>query len=102
MNNQREGDAAKPAPDFGSAVSLINEPIYLNQRRVEELDPVDIPVPDKENIDPKKIEPIGNYGNNEDPSNVDGAEPEPDPDDIDDFEAGDDEDTLHPITPQTR
>ena len=72
------------------------------ERRVEELDPVDITVPDEEIIDPKKIEPIGNYGNNENPSNVDGADPQSDSDYIDDSQAGDDEDTPHPITPQTR
>ena len=90
MNNQIEHEKTKQ-PE--------NETIYLNQRQVEELDLVDIAVPDEEIFDPKKIEPIGNYGNNESPLNIDGANPKPD---IDDFGVGDDEDTPHPIIPQTR
>ncbi len=100
MKNQIEHEAAKLTTIFSSPASSIGETIYLNDRRAEEFDPVDIPVPDEENIDPKKIEPNGNYGNNESPSNVDGTDSEPEPDDIDDNDAGDDEDTLHPIQPQ--
>ena len=93
MNNEIEHEKTKQTE---------NETIYLSQRRVEELDPVEIQVPDEEIIDPKMIEPIGNYGNNESPLNIDGANPQPDIDDVDDVGAGDDEDTPHPIMPQTR
>ena len=93
MNNQIEHEKMKQ-PN--------NEIIYMSQRRVEEMDPVEIEIPDEEIMDPKKIEPIGNHGNNESPSNVDGAESDPEPDDIDAHQADDDEDSPHPITPQTR
>ncbi len=102
MKIQPAHEGAERRPIFSPPDSSSDTTIYLNQRRVEELDPVDITVPDEEIIDPKKIEPIGNYGNNENPSNVDGANPRYDPDAIDDGQAGDDEDTPLPIIPQTR
>lgn len=102
MKDQAAHGGAERPPIFSSPHSPTDTTIYLSQRRVEELDPVDIPVPGEEDIDPKKIEPIGNYGNNENPANVDGADPQSDPDHIDDSQAGDDEDTPHPITPQAR
>ena len=99
MKNQTKFEPAKSATIFSSPTLSSNETIYLNDRRAEELDPVDIPVPDEENIDPKKIEPIGNYGNNESPSNVDGTDSEPEPDSIDDSAGGEDDDTLSSIMP---
>ena len=102
MKNQPAHAGVERPPIFSPPHSSRDTTIYLNERRVEEMDPVDIPVPDEEIIDPKRIEPVGNYGNNENPSNVDGADPRSEPDHIDDSQAGDDEDALHPITPQTR
>ena len=102
MKNQPAQEPTNASPIFGRPVASSDETIYLSQRRVEEMDPVDITVPDEEIIDPKKIEPIGNHGNNESPSNVDGADSEPDSDDMDDIQAVDDEDSPHPITPQIR
>ncbi len=97
MKNQAVHAEVNAAPIFSRPAAASDDTIYLSERRVEEMDPVEIKVPDEENIDPKKIEPVGNYGNNESPSNVDGALPG-----IDDSQAGDDEDTLHPLTPQMR
>lgn len=112
MKHQPAQEPVNPSPIFGRPAAPSDETIYLSQRRVEEMDPVDITVPgeeithpkkpDEDVFDPKKIEPIGNYGNNESPLNIDGANPQPDIDDVDDVGAGDDEDTPHPIMPQTR
>ncbi len=102
MKHQPVQESVNTPPIFGRPVVSTDETINLGQRRAEEMDPVDIPIPDGEIIDPKKIEPIGNYGNTETPSNVDGAKSKPDPDDIDDAEAGDDEDSPTPIIPKTR
>ncbi len=97
MKNQTEAEPTQPAMIFSSPTLSNGETIYLNDRRGEELDPVDIPVPDEENKDPKKIEPIGNYGNNESPSNVDESDYDKDRSDVDIEE--DDEDSLHPDKP---
>lgn len=102
MKNQPVHEEAERPPISSPPSSARDTTIYLNQRRVEELDPVDITVPGEEIIDPQKIEPIGNLGNNESPSNVDGANPKHHPDTTDDGQAGDDEDTPLPIIPQTR
>lgn len=102
MRHQPAQEPVNVAPVFGRHSVSSDETIYLGERRGEEMDLVDIPVPDDEVADPKKIEPIGNYSNNQNPSNVDGADVEPDPDDIDNAEAGDDEDSFNPITPNIR
>lgn len=91
MKHHPEHKGSERKTIFTPPNSSDNTTIYLGQRRAEELDPVEISVPDEENIDPKKIEPIGNYGNNESPSNVEGVDDEQEPDD--------DEDTTQPLTP---
>jgi hypothetical protein len=102
MSIQPDHKQANTPSASGRSAASNDGVIYMSQRRVEELDPVDISVPDEEIRDPKKIDPIGNYGNNESPSNVDGADSMPGSDEVDDLGAGDDEDTPHPITPEKR
>ena len=64
----------KPSNAGGTHASHQNV-IFLGQQRAEELDPVDIPVPDNKATDSPDREPTGDYASTESPSRVDGARP---------------------------
>jgi hypothetical protein len=81
MKHQPASEGAESTPIMDPPNSPDHSVIYLGERRKEELDPVDIPIPDEEIIDPVKIEPTGDYRNTERPSNVEGTDNEEDGDD---------------------
>ncbi len=76
MKHQSATEGAESTPIIDPPYSPDHSVIYLGGRRKEELDPVDIPIPDEEIIDPVKIEPTGDYHNTERPSNVEGTDNE--------------------------
>ena len=90
--------------------SAEQEPIPLDDKTGQPIPRGELPVGD-ENIpppheikDPPLIDVVGNFENNEQPSNVDGAQHQEDPDDdaaLND-EAGDDEDSPQPLASPRR